>query len=142
MNWFRTKSQSGVGLALIALALQLVLSFGHVHHQTRVDGLRSAAVYGVSECVNLRAEPASLEQLPARSSCERSQHSSTSESDAPNDICAICAVLALASVGLHHVSPIAELPIAIKFSFRGSANPSHFEDHQRWAFQPRGPPAA
>jgi len=31
MRWFRTNRQSGARLALIALVLQLVLTFGHVH---------------------------------------------------------------------------------------------------------------
>ena len=31
MRWFRTRSRWGSCLALVALALQLALSFGHIH---------------------------------------------------------------------------------------------------------------
>jgi hypothetical protein len=33
MRWFRSRSNWGVSLALSALALQLVLSFGHIHRK-------------------------------------------------------------------------------------------------------------
>ena len=31
MNWFRSKMRSGAQLALFALAVQMVVSFGHMH---------------------------------------------------------------------------------------------------------------
>ena len=39
MRWFRSNMQFGARLALIALTLQLVLTFGHVHTQAPSTGL-------------------------------------------------------------------------------------------------------
>ena len=33
MRWFRTRAKWGASLASFALALQLALSFGHIHHK-------------------------------------------------------------------------------------------------------------
>src|SRR5262245_36108216 len=33
MQWFRSHSRLGSSLALVSLALQLALSFGHIHHK-------------------------------------------------------------------------------------------------------------
>src|SRR5450631_3331771 len=46
MRWFRSKMQFGSRLALVALALQIVLTFGHVHSfvPAAVDTALSSAV--------------------------------------------------------------------------------------------------
>jgi hypothetical protein len=49
MSWFRSRSRLGSYLALFALAIQLTLSFGHVHLDGNVLGVRHAATLsGVS----------------------------------------------------------------------------------------------
>ena len=51
MRWFRSNIRAGSYVALLALAVQLVLSFGHVH----LNGFKSTAglpLIGASQSVN------------------------------------------------------------------------------------------
>ncbi len=120
MNWFRKHVKSGSRLALLALAIQFALSFGHFHADiaraapTIQGGLTEAAV-----------------QPPA-------DHGT----DGQSTDCAICAVLALANNLLFATPPHLELPQAAElphlttgaeFAHLGAFHP---------AFQSRAPPAS
>ena len=96
MHWFRSRSSLGSWLALFALAVQLVVSFGHVHpiaaHRpgTSVD----AARFG-------RARPSvDVASLPAGD-------------EAPalaDDYCAVCALIHLAGTVVASEPPALPLP--------------------------------
>jgi hypothetical protein len=118
MNWFRRHIQQGSRLALLALAVQLVLSFGHFHASAQ------PAPADVS---------VSSEQLPGSAPVPGHQHH-------PVDDCAICAVMALAGTALAGTPPILLLPQAAEFLYLVTdAEFAHLGDLDD-AFQPRGPP--
>jgi Protein of unknown function (DUF2946) len=115
MKWLRSNIKHGARLALFALTVQFVLSFGHFHP------VAAQAAPSVS----------ATQQLPAPSH-DSDQH--------PDDQCAICAVLALASTGMAAAAPtlpvpqaIESAPPAIHAAFAGPRS-------ARAAFQSRAPP--
>jgi hypothetical protein len=119
MRWVRTHRRCGSWLALAAIALQLVLSFGHIH----LDGVAGAS--GVT------FKALSSQQNPP-------QH----PADEAEDFCAICATIHLASSSLLPDAPPLPVPSA-------SATVDHFGNFtfafispQRAAFQSRAPPLA
>jgi hypothetical protein len=121
MTWFRRHIGQGSKLALFALAIQLMLSFGHVH----IDVARAAP--GGPAIVSL--------QMPADGAPASSHHHA-------NDFCAICAVTAMAGTALVAAPPVLRLPqpsdllqqvTEAEFLHLGSAEPP---------FRPRGPPAS
>jgi hypothetical protein len=119
MNWFRTHIKHGAKLALLALAVQLVLSFGHFHAsaQTAPAELSVASV-----------------QLPPGSD------PAPGHPHPPADDCAICAVMALAGSALAATPPLLLLPQAAEFLYVVTdAEFAHLGDFDD-AFQPRGPP--
>ena len=115
MQWFRTHIRNGSRLALLALAIQLVLSFGHFHD----DGTRAASAI------------ASV-QLPDSSSHAPDQH--------PADGCAICAVMAQAAAVLLATPPVLPLPQVAAFHYLAGPAARIHVAARNVAFQPRAPP--
>jgi len=134
MNWFRKHVKHGSRLALFALVLQFVLSFGHFH------GLAA------------QAAPASISALPLATDIGRasvdahatSQHSPANQDDdrQPADTCAICAVMALAGTALVSPPPVLVLPQAIEFLHLATDAEFLHLNSVSVAFQPRAPPAS
>jgi len=95
MRWVRTNRSIGVGVALFALALQFVLSFGHVH----LDDLLGRAPFIVA--------------------ASQAGGVTNDEGAAPDpdhdgkkgDVCAICATLSLMSSSVLPVLPLVVLPL-------------------------------
>lgn len=117
MNWFRSNIQHGSRLALVALAIQFALSFGHFH------GIAAQAAPTISQA----AQP----QQPA------SDHDSDRQS---NDGCAICAVMAMANAVTFATPPLLLLPQAVEFSYLTTDAEFVHLNAVRVAFQPRAPP--
>jgi len=119
MNWFRSNIKHGSRLALLALAIQFALSFGHFH------GIAAQAAPTIQS---------EIQQPPA----------SNNESDQqqPADACAICAVMALANAALVATPPALLLPQAIEFLYLTTGAEFVRLDHSRVAFQPRAPPVS
>jgi hypothetical protein len=117
MSWVRSNIRHGSRLALIALAIQFVLAFGHFH---------AIAAYPDA---GLRASAA--QQHPA------SDHDPGGQS---NDICAICAVMALADTALFATPPVLPLPQAVETAFQAVDAWVTDANSLRVAFQPRAPP--
>jgi len=115
MKWLRSNIKHGARVALFALAVQFVLSFGHFH------AIPAQAAPSVS----------ATQQLPAPSH-DSDQH--------PDDYCAICAVLALASTGMAAAAPV--LPVLQAVESAPPAMPVAFAGPRsaRAAFQSRAPP--
>jgi hypothetical protein len=126
MRWFRANRTSGGRLALFALAVQLVLSFGHIH---REDIFGPAAAPAGAVVVASAADPSAP----------------TPADPAPghaDDYCAICASLYL--LGTSFVPDVPQLPLP---------HVSYAIEHvdrtvvvlvvpQRAPFQSRAPPLA
>ncbi len=128
MNWFRKHVKSGSRLALLALAIQFALSFGHFHGAGLTDG--GAAV--AATLAGGAAGEAARQQQPANHDTDHQ----------PADACAICAVVSMASNGLFAAPPILLLPQAVElpyltpsaeFAHLGSVHPP---------FRSRAPPVS
>jgi hypothetical protein len=138
MKWFRSNIRHGSRLALLALALQFVLSFGHFHALAAQAGQvvqPDTAPFELSNANGLTAPDAVgvTEQQPA------SDHDSGRPS---NDPCAICAVMALANSVLFATPPLLLLPQAVEFLYLTTDAEFVHLNSARVAFQPRAPPAS
>jgi hypothetical protein len=124
MKWFRSNIKHGSRLALVALAIQFVLAFGHFH------GIATA-----------QAAPTVQSSIVA--TADQPQPSSNHDSDQhPNDTCAICAVIALANTMLSATPPLLLLPQAVEFLYRVTDAEFVHLDSAHVVFQPRAPPIA
>jgi hypothetical protein len=122
MKWFRSNIKQGSRLALLALAIQFVLSFGHFH--------------GVAHAAPAIAQAAQATQA-------NPQPAPTSDQDSDrhaNDACAICAVIAMANATLFATPPLLRLPEAVEFLYRTTDAEFIHLNSLRVAFQPRAPP--
>ena len=117
MRWFRSKMQFGSRLALVALALQIVLTFGHVHSfvPTAVDTALSSAV-AASDGSNSR-DP--------------------SGNGLADFDCPLCALIDLAGSSTLSVAPDLPLPASVDFvtlrprAELASATAPHFQPKAR-----------
>ncbi len=94
MHWFRSRVRWGARLALFALALQLVLSFGHVH--VAGFGLAHASAVAAEQAVADSTGPASLPGQP--------------HEGAADDNCPVCALIHLAGSLIAADAPSLALP--------------------------------
>jgi hypothetical protein len=125
MGWVHCHKRRGAWLALAALALQIALSFGHVH----LDGVRAAPHGTVAGTHNITVAQRSG-QIPAQNPGD------------DDDYCAICASMFL--VATSFVSEPPQLPVPSGFTFvtHSVAAAHSMLVLRRFAFQSRAPPAA
>jgi hypothetical protein len=121
MNWLRNNRRCASTLAVAAMALQLVLSFGHIHLEKLASGSAIATV-AASKAPTSQQNPA---QHPA---------------NATDDFCAICATIHFVSSSLLPDAALLPVPFA-------SRTIEHFGYFnfiltlpQRAAFRSRAPP--
>ena len=128
MKWFRSNIRNGARLALVALAVQFALSFGHVHGLAPQAASATQSVLPADHAVDSKAKP---QPAPGKH-----------DSDRTNDVCAICAVMAMAGTVLFSTPPILLLPDAVQILHRiTDAELAHLKSSGS-AFQPRAPPAS
>ena len=120
MSWVSRKRRFGSYLALAGLALQVILSFGHLH----LDGLSSRSA-GVTAANVLRSQ--SPAQHPANDA---------------DDYCAICATIHLASTSFLPDAPLLPVPFASRTIEHFRYFALIFVSPRRAAFQSRAPPLA
>jgi hypothetical protein len=131
MRWFRSNRKTGGRLALFALALQFVLSFGHIH---REDIYGTGYGTGPAGAASITAALTFADRSPSKPSDQSSKHT--------DDYCAICATISLLSNSFVAAPPQLLLPVV-----------SHVVDHvdyiaalsvppRRTSFQSRAPPTA
>src|SRR5258706_8871879 len=103
MKWLRSNIKHGSRLALFALVIQFALSFGHFHGGVAqaAPAVQSGSVNNLSLADTVREDA----QRPA------SNHDSDQQQ---GDICAICAVLALANTMLFAAPPALFLPQGVE----------------------------
>jgi hypothetical protein len=123
MKWFRSNLRLGSRLALCALAIQFLLSFGHFHGGSAQAA--SAPVH-VGQTVAFAVTPA-ISHEPAGQ---------------PDHDCAICAVMALANTMLDAAPPDLVAPQAAGFAFLVVEVGFADLNSAVGAFQPRAPPIA
>lgn len=136
MKWFRANIKHGARLALLALALQFGLSFGHFH--AGAAQAAAPAVESVAAQADISAAPtlsdAADQSAPLPASHDDSDHH-------PREHCAICAVVAHASSVLFAPRPL-PLPQAVDHSYLTTDTAFVHRNAARPAFQPRAPPAS
>lgn len=139
MQWFRSRAKHGARLALLALAVQFVLSFGHFHWDAAqaAPAINSIATQSASaDAVQPDAGQATLAADPAQPA---SRHPPGPH---PGDYCAICAVMSLAGSVTLAEPPLLLLPQAYRLLYLTTdAEFSHLAPRHR-DYQPRAPPAS
>ena len=118
MRWFRTNGQFGARLALIALALQLLLTFGHVHAPTAA----------LASAVQTSPSNGTAPQGP--------NHNGLADSDCPT-----CALIQLSAISAPSVAPHLPMPAAIEFVTLRPRTEVAAVTAPQASFQARAPPA-
>lgn len=119
MSWVRAYRRIGAGVALLALALQLVLSFGHLH---------------LADIASPSA-PAVLQTAAAPDS-----GSPSDRHHRVHDVCAICATLNLTASSLLPAVAALALPFAIERAWRADFESVRISFEPHFLFQARAPP--
>ena len=132
MKWFRRHIKTGSRLALFALALQFVLSFGHFHFN---------AAQAAAE-VALQAKTGYAQALVAEAPREAQQQPSSHDDPPAGEPCAICAIMSMANQMVFATPALLLLPDTIELFFLTTdAEFAHFGSP--WsAFQSRAPPVS
>jgi hypothetical protein len=118
MQWFRWNRRWGSCAALFALALQLALSFGHLH----LDELGVTAV---------------------AAQISNASHPGKSPGNAPDtdELCAICAVISMSGTLVIPQAPALVFAAASHAAFFTDLAAILVANHERDNFQARAPPA-
>jgi hypothetical protein len=127
MRWVRTNLRRGAWCALLAMAIQIVVSFGHAH---RIEGFRQGAFL-------LQATAGIHNQSPNDSSDPASKPGGLVV-----DYCAICVVIKMGASMIPADAPASGVPVdasTIQFLPHPEAAPSALG---RLLFQARAPPSA
>jgi hypothetical protein len=127
MNWFRSRSRVGSYLALLALAFQLAVSFGHVHLEHMVPVSAGATALA-------SAQP-SADDLNAPSSPEGRE-------GLADDCCPICTLIHLAGALVPAETPSLTLPSVSGRLRLEAAAEFDLTASQGALFQARAPPIA
>ena len=149
MKWFRSNIRLGSRLALFALVIQFLLSFGHFHG-SRVEAAPALADakqsglhhYSVSFAATHLAALDRASREEASGPVRLKTSADHEPGGQPTDDCAICAVMALANAMV--VAAPVYLPAPQAFAFLYLTTDAGFVDPNsaRVAFQPRAPPIA
>jgi hypothetical protein len=121
MGWVRLRKRYGASLAIAAMALQLVLSFGHVH----VQGIGHNSPTVTASAQDGAATPDPTQNKP--------------DSD---DYCAICASISLLSGSVVAVPPQLPLPVLFYTIEQADRVVIGIIAPRRALFQSRAPPQA
>jgi hypothetical protein len=129
MRWFRSKLRLGSGLALLAMGVQLVVTFGHIHLDDLIPSsanLSAAATAGPSGSA-----------LP-----DGSGPSQKPDGDHDDDICAICALIQLAAISVPSVAPVLPSPLPVRWAMLEAPVEMPVPGEIHASFRARAPPLA
>jgi hypothetical protein len=145
MGWVRFHRRFGAWPGFAALALQIVLSFGHVHAgNVHVDavwhrGDVAPVAAGAAKSQSETSTAVAIAQPPKKSPAHHPGQSSGGDGD---DYCAICASIFLASTSFAAQAPLLPVPLGfarVTLAFDAQAG---FDVSRPTFFQPRAPPLA
>src|SRR5579862_2173435 len=121
MRWFRDNMRQGSWLALLALVINLGLSFGHVH---ATDVRHAGSGFALT--------------VVASSDADRTQdHSGDTGADC---LCPICIAISAMATALASTPPVLPVAFAGLGLDRPIESPLAFAERPTAAFQSRGPP--
>jgi hypothetical protein len=133
MKWFRRHIKTGSRLALFALTLQFVLSFGHFHW----DAAQAAtALHNQTDLTHQQG------LTPDTAIQAQQQPSGHDDGQPSNDPCAICAVMSMANQLVFAIPAMLPLPDAIELHFLPTGIESSHAGSPWPAFQSRAPPVS
>ncbi len=123
MHWVRTNRRFGAWCALVAIALQVILSFGHAH---RIEGFRPGVPFQAAVDAQTTVEQGDPASKPAGLTVE---------------YCAICVVIKMGASAVPPEAPASGAPIAPgKVQFAPYAEAFAWTLEHR-LFQARAPPS-
>ncbi|MGA7525656.1 MAG: DUF2946 family protein [Pseudolabrys sp.] len=118
MHWIRKNSRFGSWAAVFALALQLALSFGHIHAEDFQDRWSATAW-----------------------SSQPNPNSPDDDDRGPgHDFCAICAALNLTSSSVLPAVAVLATPVDQPYSWAAVLRPADVSYRVHFIFQARAPP--
>ena len=133
MKWFRRNIRTGSRLALFALLLQFVLSFGHFHW----DAAQAATA------LQSQTDLTYQQGLTPDTAIQAQQQPSGHDDGQPsNDPCAICAVMSMANQLVFAIPAMLPLPDAIELHFLATGIESSHAGSPWSAFRSRAPPVS
>jgi hypothetical protein len=148
MKWFRSNIRLGSRLALFALVIQSLLSFGHFHgsRAQAAPALADAKQSGLHRSVSFAATHlAALDRASQEEASGPVRLKTSSDHEPggqPTDDCAICAIMALANA-MVIATPVYLLgPQAVALLYLTTDAGFVDLNSARVAFQPRAPPIA
>jgi hypothetical protein len=124
MRWIRSNIRGLARLALFALAVQIVVTFGHVH----LESVALASAAGARLAAGQAVPPSAKAHAP------------TPQGTADVD-CPICALIQLASTSAPAVAPPLPVPTILGGTILEAAKVSAATVSPIFGFQARGPPA-
>jgi hypothetical protein len=124
MRWFRDNIRQGSWAALIALAINIALSFGHVH---AIDG-------------NGQKHHSGGLVLALVSHDVDHGQGGLDNDGLPDDLCPICVAIAAIATGLAPAPPVLPVQFTVATIDHTSEDAATVVEPQRAAFQSRGPP--
>jgi DUF2946 family protein len=119
MRWFRDNIRQGSWAALIALVINLALSFGHVHAIDGTGRHSGALVAAVAAGADQKQDPAD---------------------DHADDLCPICLATAAIANAFAPAPPVVRVEFVIGTIAHGIEQAFAIVEPRRAAFQSRGPP--
>jgi hypothetical protein len=137
VNWFRKHIKHGSRLALLALAIQFALSFGHFHAVAA-----TAITTGLTQVDLNHAPPPGAPDAASEAAQQQPQPPSNHDSDRQGEACAICAVISLANNLVFSTPPLLELPQAVEFLYLTTDAEFVHLRSVHTAFRSRAPPAS
>jgi hypothetical protein len=136
MKWFRSNIRHGARLAMFAMLVQLVLTFGHSHW------FAQAAPLAQSQLTDSGKGTAKPFASPDSAAVQKQSPANPDREQPGEDNCAICALVAMAATITFATPPVLLLPQAVELLYRTTdAEFIHLESASH-AFQPRAPPAS
>ena len=136
VKWFRKHVKHGSRLALLALAIQFALSFGHFHAVAATPAIAASLAQADLDYAQIFAAP------DATSEAAQQQPSPNHDNDQPTEPCAICAVISLANNLVFSGPPLLLLPQAVELLYLTTDAEFAHLNSLHTAFQSRAPPAS
>jgi hypothetical protein len=119
MYWVRSNSRFGSWAALFALAIQLVLSFGHIH----LEGIQGPSAV-----------------ITASSQAQPNNTPGDDRGTGGHDFCAICAALNLTSSSILPTVALPATPVDQPYKWVADVHPPQVSYRVHFPFQARAPP--